>query len=299
MARSGTIGDSPGVRWDSADSPLRVSAYDRVVSMVYAMLLIVGVLVFVLFVTWLGLKVFTPYRSVPIKIADVGGGVENGVVGESMQLDSPDPSDVPQVSELQESQLEQTLATVTTAVSRIEARLDNPALDTGEASGGARSTGTGTRLGRGSGDGPTGFPRSQRWEIRLGSGSALAEYARQLDHFGIELGAVGFGGNVEYGSRFSTGAPRKRVGERAAEDRVYFSWRNGTRIESDRQLMASVGIETEGKIVVQFYPADVENMLAQLEVSYANRQPSEIRRTIFGVRPDGGGYQFYVIEQTY
>ena len=42
----------------------------------------------------------------------------------------------------------------------------------------------------GSGPGEGGIPRHQRWFIRFAQGSSLTEYAKQLDFFGIELGAL-------------------------------------------------------------------------------------------------------------
>jgi hypothetical protein len=57
------------------------------------------------------------------------------------------------------------------------------------------------------------------------------------------------------------------------------------------------GIDVGDAAVIQFYPRAVEQKLAQLEVRYRGRQPSEIRVTRFSVVPRGEGYDFTVLAQ--
>ena len=62
-------------------------------------------------------------------------------------------------------------------------------------------------------------------------------------------------------------------------------------------LLKKAGIDVGEGVVLQFYPKQVEAMLAQLEVRYRGRQPAEIRVTRFGVVPRGDGYGFEVLAQ--
>ncbi len=62
-------------------------------------------------------------------------------------------------------------------------------------------------------------------------------------------------------------------------------------------LLQKAGIEVGDGVVIQFYPKQVENTLAQLEVRYRGKQPAEIRVTRFSVVPKGDGYGFTVLAQ--
>ena len=57
---------------------------------------------------------------------------------------------------------------------------------------------------------------------------------------------------------------------------------------------------TAGRVVCQFYPKDIENQLAVLEKQQmGSRALRDVKRTVFGVRPAGRGFEFYVIEIDY
>jgi len=62
------------------------------------------------------------------------------------------------------------------------------------------------------------------------------------------------------------------------------SWRQGRLQEADRQLLERAGVATEGRIIVQFFPPELENTLAMLEQRFAGRDAAQIRKTIFGLR---------------
>jgi hypothetical protein len=62
-------------------------------------------------------------------------------------------------------------------------------------------------------------------------------------------------------------------------------------------LLTQAGIETSGRAICQFYPPDLENQLAVLEERARESRPlRDIRRTVFGVRTAGRGYEFYIVE---
>jgi hypothetical protein len=169
-----------------------------------------------------------------------------------------------------------------------------------ETGGKGSSKGTGSQVGLGSGGGPgSGFPRAQRWVIQFQEGGNLQSYGAQLQFFGIELGAIGTTNQVEYAYNLGKAKPDRRVGKGTDEKRLYFSWKDGNLKDADLQLMRLAGINPSGKIAVQFYTPETENQLAYLEESFAKRKGAEIRRTRFGVRAAGKGYNFYVIDQSY
>jgi hypothetical protein len=153
----------------------------------------------------------------------------------------------------------------------------------------------GPGLGLGPGDG--GVPVEQRWSIVYNQGQTLEEYARQLDTFGVELAVVTGANQLTYFSRFSDAAPTKRYGSGQGDSRLYFLWQGRGRKASDVALLKKAGVDVGDAAVIQFYPKAIEQRLAQLEVRYKGRQPSEIRVTRFSVVPRGESYDFTVLAQ--
>jgi len=278
---------------------LKVSAYESVASWLIALLILIGLGVGLLLFVYFTSRIFVPQQAVPVTIQQVGGGTENGVIGESKQLDSPDPQQVAQETDLREPELQKTLETVTAAVATRKAELVDPNfVDEAQRRSGPRTKGTGSQVGRGQGDGLSGYPPAQRWEIRFSEGNTLEGYAKELAFFNIELGVLGSTNQVVYVTNLAKSKPDQRVGQRDKEDRLYMSWRAGKLRDADRELCQRAGVATEGRLIVQFYPAQVEQQLLQLEKKFAGRDASQIRRTRFGVRAAGKGFEFYVIDQT-
>jgi len=289
--------DSPA-RLDPVERQrFQVTPYDRAASMLVALLILVGVIVVGMFAIWLTNRVYVPNVAVPVEMENVGGS-EEGSLGEGQELDAPDDEMFAEQTDLSEPELQETVAMLNDALAEQLANLDDPLLNA-ELEAGSRDkrTGAGSSAPLGSGDGDGGgFARPQRWRIQFDS-TTLTAYARQLDAFSIELAAIR-PGRVEYASGFSGGQPQRRTaGADAKDDRLYMSWQGGTLQQFDMQLLQKAGIDPRGKIVVQFYPQAVENRLAQLERSFANREANQIRRTTFGIRMDGGRADFYVISQ--
>lgn len=270
--------------------------------MLLALLILLGAIAFCLFMAWLGTKVFfPPLKSVPVRLEQVGGGIESGVVGESMQLDSPTPQDIAAESDLTDPELQETLKTVIDAVALHQADLDVPTESQEETNkqGGGQQIGDGKVAGYGmGGTGRPGIPPQMRWEISFADGQTLDIYARQLDFFRIELGMLGIG-QVTYAKNLSKRKPDVYTGPSGTEKRLYMTWRVGRLKEADRELISRAGINAAGKPVLQFYPDETEQLLLHVERDYKGRDASTIRKTRFGVRGAGSGYEFYVIEQTY
>src|SRR4051812_37141738 len=276
---------------------LDVSAQDRASSMVVALLVILGLIVFLMFAIWLSSRLSYNPPPVPVTIVDNlgGGGSGNGTPGGEQQLEEVSPEEV---KDLQEVNVEQTLQAVTDAVSTQAVNLD--AFE-GGVSGLGTGEGNGTGDGRGVGPGGPGkATQLPDWEVRFNA-TTLDLYAAQLDFFGIELGAIGGGKKtVDYASKLSQPNPVVRSAPGQAEKRRYLVWRKGPLAAADKSLLGKAKIDINGRIVLQFLPEPVEKQMATLEAQYAKQKKlDQIRRTVFGVRGGAGAYQFYVVEQDY
>lgn len=276
---------------------MRVSPYEKVASMLISMLAFMGLVVLLLFLVWLTGRFLARPVAVPVTLAQLGGGREDGIVNESLQIDAPERNVVGEETDLEDPKIEETMALIEEAVALRIVDLENPRIaEEFNAGPGGGSEGTGRAIGFGRGPGPPG--NRPEWII-LFDNQSLETYAEQLDSFGIELGVVS-PGRVEYVRGFSSPTPTKRAGRGGKEEtRMYMSWREGGLQKFDLQLLARAGVETAGKIVLQFYSPEVESRLAALERQYRGKKPEEIRRTTFGLRKKGAEYAFFVAAQDY
>ena len=182
--------------------PIRTSAYDQVSSLLLTSLLLVSISVFLMFLIWLSATLVFSQRSVPVKLVENVAGRGDHAAGFERDMEAPGMEEMP---ELAEPQIETSLEAVTETVSSVAASVD--VLDTPS---GVTSKGEGG-LGDSRPPGPLGegeniIPRWERWEVRW-SATSLAGYARQLDHFKIELGAVGGTSQVDYALNLSKPHP--------------------------------------------------------------------------------------------
>jgi hypothetical protein len=265
------------------DELLKVTTYDRAASLLVSLLMLVGLGVAILTMIWITTRVLARPAPPMIALVEEEPATENA--DESVEISEPGIDEL----DLVEPDVQDTLAAVTDAVSSVAASLD--AIETAVAS---RGSGFGQRRKRGSGDQ---IPRWQRWEIRY-LNTTLEAYVKQLEFFGIELAAMGGGrSTIDYGS-FKSGRATARSSQPGEDDqRLYFIWQGGRFREQDRALLTQAGINTTGRVLCQFYPPEIENQLAALEQQkQGGRALRDIKKTIFGVRPAGRGYEFYVIE---
>jgi hypothetical protein len=282
----------------ASEARLKVSAYDKVASMLIALLIVVGFLVLLLLGIWLTGRLLLAKTPIPVDWRRNGSDIDH-VPGFAHDMEEPG---VEEIEELKDPQIESTLNDVEHLVrsqTSVLAAIESAAFS---------SRGNGG--GNGKGIGPTRktviddvIPHYERWEIRF-STSGIETYARQLDFFKIELGAAGGGSaNVDYAFNLVKSKPDRRLGEPEDEDRLYMSWRKdgGPIAAFDRQLMSRAGIDTQRRLVLQFYPKEIEELLWSLEAQEARKaghtDPKEFLKTIFGVRSAGNGYEFYVVDQ--
>jgi hypothetical protein len=284
-----TQSPSPETSGEPRRAPvMRVTRYDVVTSFMIALILGLIVACAWLIAVWFTNKLPEPKGPVELEIVELAGGEEDGSPDETLFVESPeDPVEDPAVEETMENVVE---------LSDQLAEMKPPTEPvTGSQTGSAQGTG---RSPLGSGGGPGRLGREQRWYVRFSDGT-LDLYARQLDFFGIELGAL-IPPKIVYISNLSAATPMKReVTSGSGENRMYMTWRGGNRKGGDIKLFQKAGVNVGDGVVFHFYPKQTEQMLADLERRYANRSPNEIRRTYFSVQGSGSQFQFVVTRQSY
>jgi len=275
---------------------MAVSAYDRAASWVISLNVLVGSAVLLAFMIWLSSVIkFGEAQSTVVLVENVAGRGDHAA-GYERDVEAPG---IEELEEETEPEVEQLLEAMTEVVSTQAASLDTMKTN-------VFSSNVGTGRGDSRPPGPLGegdtLPRGERWEIRYNSNSDKA-YAQQLDFFKIELGAVGGGEKlVDYAARLSQARPTTRRGPGDQEKRLYMLWTGGALKQFDQGLLRKAGVKTSGRIIVQFYPPEVENQLALIEKASfdaAKKTVREVQKTVFGVRRKGSGFEYYVISQRY
>ena len=145
------------------------------------------------------------------------------------------------------------------------------------------------------GDKPGEFDRkaATRWQIEWG-GDTEVGYRRKLDFFGIYIGAVRAGKLIGAARGFET--KPKEITDRPPA--TWFVHQEKRRVDVDRGLLAKSGVDVKPTdIVAQFFPAELRVKLTAVEAAHSNKNARVIRKTVFGIRPSGAGYELYVIEQ--
>jgi hypothetical protein len=290
---------------------LRVSAYDRASSWIVSMLVVTGVTVAGLLIVYFTRQLISERFAVPLTPVQAGGGGTGGMGSPGFGTDL-EPPGMEEAPSLTEPPLAETLSAVASAVSARSAIIASDAIDIGEEPvqgaslgdrrrpgfGGGEGGGVGGGIGSGFGPGRGGPPEPRR-EIRF-EPDTLLEYAQWLDYFKIELGVLGRDNKVHYAYNLSRAKPDVRVGEPTEEQRLYMNPADSPFAALDRQLAAKAGIADKGGIILQFYPADVQAILNNLEREHAaGRSPEQIRHTVFRVTRTGDRFEFNVEEQFY
>ncbi len=286
--------------------------YDRTVSGLVASILGAASVVGWLGVQFMTMHAFNLPTSAPLEIIEVsggGGGSPDGTPGESETIEVPGAAYGPAASNSESNAAEFEEPSVAMTPDQVFDGLAGEGdavltMDMGPAvsSGGAVATGRrasqkGTgRPGYGFGPGTGGVPREQRWNIVYDAGQTVEDYARALDAMGVEV-AVARGNELTYARSLSAGRPVIRNGTPETEKRLYFVWIGSGRKGIDQQLFRNAGIDPGQGAIFHFYPKEVADRLAQLEVAYARRQPGQIKRTRFRVARNGERFDLSVASQ--
>lgn len=285
---------------------LRVTQYDRVTAGVIAAFFVLLVICACIISVWASTRPVPVAIAVPVEMVDLPGGFLDGSIDETLRVDAPGPevfnaSPADEISadrlEIAESLESSTsLSDIAGASAPMQQQFETGGTKNVGQKGSAKGTG---RRAYGFGTGKGGLPRDQRWYVRFDSQTSLDDYAKQLDFFKIELGALLADGRLAILSQMSQNKPTVRYIARGSdEQRLFMTWQGGERRFADVQLFGKAGINVPGDApLFQFYPKEVEGQLAALERSYRNRTAREIKRTYFIVISQGGGYAFQVIRQ--
>ena len=284
---------------------IKLTKYDVAVSVLQTSALIAVLTFAVMLAIWLSNLLPAPV-SRKVELMPAGdGGWEDGTPDATPNVESPedavpDPSlaneetDVTQIEEVIEQVIE-----VAENAAVIEAPNESRQQQNTGIPGSADGTG-GRPLGSG-GPGRGGAKREQGWIVEFADKGDLDSYAAQLDFFGIELGLLlKEESRLIYLSQMSQANPTQReVRTGEGEKRLFLNWQDGSqdRVKADMELFKKAGLDAGDGVILHFYPPATEQMLAQLEVSYGNQQPSAIRRTYFQVRRAGSGFEFVVTRQ--
>ena len=282
---------------------LRVTRYDLVSSFMIAVIVALVVSVIYLTVVWYSNRISKPTVLPVLELIEIPGGVDDGSVDETLRVESPDdplddPSleDAPDVETEIEEMIEHVVELSPEAAQQAQQQFELDVESSGK-SGSVEGTG---RRALGKGAGQQGMPREQRWFVRFSDHGGLEEYARQLEFFGIELGALLDGNRLVYLARLRSPRPVTRtVSSGGGETRLYMTWQGGNLRRWDVQLFQKAGVDVGVGTVFHFYPPETEAMLATLEREHRNVPVKRIRRTYFVVRRNGATYEFRVTRQTY
>jgi len=281
---------------------MKINFFDRLSSAMIAGTLGLSFGVFAVWIWWM--SVVPPYVQplVPMEMVEISGGFEDGAPDETLKIESPeDPVENPSTEEVLDNVVVADVVENVVEMSEKATKQANQLMQqTSDATGTPGSAdGTGRRP-FGSGGGQGGIPNEQRWFIRYADQTSIEEYAKQLDFFGIELGALLPNGQLVIISGVS-GTPKKEIKTSGkGETRLYMTWQGGNRKEADEKLFQKAGVNIQNAITMfHFYPKKTETLLLTQEFNYAKKKASEIRRTYFVVTKQGSGYTFVVTRQIY
>lgn len=139
-------------------------------------------------------------------------------------------------------------------------------------------------------------PRFERWALRFGQDAK--QVVRILGFYNIEIGVVGGGApDVTYLTPSET-HPTVRRGPAADEQRLYMTLKDQSLLTICRRMAENVGVETDRRLVLLFFPDDLEDKLAELERKHVDLPVTHLAmKTVFGFRPAGNGWEPYVVAQ--
>lgn len=290
---------SPQPQIDSGRDRFATSRFDVVTSLFLALIGFIGIFVAMLVILWLTSRWTWGPPPLEMPIENPAGRGDNA---EGFERDFEPPGEE-EVEDLLEPTLADTVEAITEAVSTVAASLTTADTNQAATSQGAGGAGDSRPPGP-EGEGDDIVPRFLRWELRFNA-KGIDDYAQQLDHYKIELGALGGGSKVVDGVKNLSGGGTRR--EVAGEDknRLYFMFNRPTPLSKyDAKLLSKAGVKTGGdRVTLKFIEKELEAQLATIELAYAKDRGhdtvKEIAKTIFESSAEDDGYEFIVISQRY
>ncbi|MGI9456748.1 MAG: hypothetical protein ACR2NU_09310 [Aeoliella sp.] len=272
---------------------LEVNSFDRVSSLLVALLFLFGTVVAVLVIIFLFRK-FSPEEkpSILVPISKPRGEPLKGLEDE---IEPPGLEDAP---EDMPPQLQETLEELNDAITNKTAMLANESFIADTVAG--RGAGPGSKHYDGSGGQGGNAPEH---ELRFEPKSD-ADYAALIDFFGGELGVLDLRENkIHYASDLNQAQPKIRVGNPADERRFNFRSIGPPLLPIEIKLARKAKIMKAGAMILVFYPDEVAQDIYAKEQArareFGKESLEEIDRTVFRAEKKGREYEFSVEKQTY
>ncbi len=142
--------------------------------------------------------------------------------------------------------------------------------------------------------------RDERWEVEYRTGHTIESYTRELDALGIEPGLIDQSGEITYVSDLINATPKTRTGQLAEEKRYYMFWRVGSLKGADAKVFETAKLPMAKKLAAHFFPEALTQEMVARELAFAGGRPlSDVRRTVFAVKPTASSFALTVIRQEY
>lgn len=274
---------------------LQVSSYDRVASLLVALLYMIGIVVGAMVIIFL-FRQFNPEKAPPDLITINPAPRGEKPKGIADDIEPPGLEDAPV---LNEPELQETLKELSSALTSKTAMLSDEVFHTA----GQAAQGSGLGSVDGTGNTTGGGGNAPPKELRFNPASD-ADYAAMLDFFGAELAVLDPRSNrIYYAKNLSAAQPQTRSEPYSPPDRFLFMARGAPLQPIEIRLARKARIMKAGATVITLWPQEVANNLYRLEQErmHANGRKTleEIDKTFYRVEKQGRGYVFSVEDQTY
>lgn len=257
---------------------LRATVYDRVNSFLISAILVCGLMVFGMFMMWLtGPGAPSPLPDgKPVREAQFPVDDED----KDQLLEEFEKDDIVQ------RKFEEVIQSVPSITDQLSSVIHGGFVGKDQ-----RNTSPGKKEGD-----PDPTERIRDWEIRYEADSR-DEYAEQLDHFGIELGAVSLIDNriVRVG-QFTDDLEITETSRAEERETLFFSHKQSRLKRWDRVMAQGADLDFAFELV-HLFPEEVTAQMAETELNYVKdqgRKLAEIEKTLFELVPDGDGWKIRV-----
>lgn len=272
---------------------LTTNTFDRVSSLVVALLVLIGTTVAVMVFIFLVRRFSPEIEQVtviprPLKRGDPPKGYADDIEPPGLETA---PQDLP-------PSLQDTLKELTNAISSKTAQLSTETFQGDPTTGHGSGQGNKNYDGDGTGEGGDDPPKELRYE-------ALSDldYAQMIDYLGGELAVLDPRSNkVYYAKNLAQAKPTVREAP-PGDKRFYFRAAGPPLAPIELRLARKAGIMKPGGYIVVFYPDEVANEIYTKEQAMMQKngykELADIDRTVFRVKKEGRSYVFSVEDQKY
>jgi hypothetical protein len=263
---------------------LNVTLYDRMSSLLVALLIILGTMVTIMAIIYLTSQIFVSEKQSEF-VFEQEGDQEEDPIGPGNDIEPPPPSE----TDIEEEQLDE----------MIEAVADMNAVKKGLLHRAVSGEGTGEG-GGGTGRGRKGVRRNR--VLVFPEGETRESYAQKLDALGIELAVLRPNNKALLISNVSQPSPKTRLVDRSAvKNRLRFTWTasNSGLAAVDRSILRQFGIDPGRHGIHKIVTVEDTIKLLKMEKEKAESVGRKPSKTIFGILPDGSGFKFYIVKQMY